>query len=77
MRECIIRVDFFNGCEDLTRVCIKRVCCGKVSFTIYDVNCEHEQTFIYAGYDREKATRIMNSTGNMTIEDENLMRGEE
>ena len=72
-----IEVEFFNGIEDVVRVCCIRQTTTHTytHFFVYDRDSYGTEIPLYSGSEKEKALLYMNLTGNMTIADEEVLKG--
>ena len=72
-----IEVSFFNGIEDVTRICVIRESSTHTytHFFIYDRDADGTEYDLYSGSDRNIAIRYMEATGNMTIADAEILEG--
>lgn len=72
-----IEVSFFNGIEDITRVCVIRESSTHTytHFFIYDRDAYGTEYDLYSGSEKDTAIKYMERTGNMTIADEEILKG--
>lgn len=70
-----IRVQFFDGVNELTRVCRITGAKSYTHYFIYDVYDDESCVSIYSGCQRPLALRYMQETFNLLAEDEQIIMG--
>ena len=70
-----IRVEFFDGVNELVRVCSIHGAKSYIHYFVYDVYGDGSVIEIYSGSQRLNALRLMRETCNLNEEDEIVIMG--